>query len=457
MSDICGSKQGMSTDSSGQSWLFFHGMFVVAVLSATLRYTVAWINYKDYFPLKERSPLLCISLMAVLTVELLLYPVQVLANYFLSGDEPAEVFRVLHCGLKTMGSFIYVLRSLRINYAYRLDDNMRSHKVFRLFKHENYLVLTVLLLAVLRLVPAIAHPEGYPSPVGTSTENGTIFFVRSLVEEVVWQFILIACLWMQKNVRMEFGLIPEIGSILAVSLVTTLLEIATAAAYYGRGMALREVVSAFQCFEGDWPINQIIVMLTCVVMYVASIVYPLSKMREEHELLPIQQVYDLENNLRSFLLEPQYFRIFYNFLKRLEAQESLSEARKRAPYTTLLNIWAKITKFKLQEDTDSSELVDFLRELDGSVFFAKNVVTNLNESFQLLNDELEVVERERVRNSINMALEELEDNVIGQLSVVYKDRFRKTHAFKFLKEAMQQNDRINTNLLMLNMILREHS
>lgn len=41
--------------------------------------------------------------------------------------------------------------------------------------------------------------------------------------------------------------------------------------------------------------------------------------------------------------------------------------------------------------------------------------------------------------------------------MVYKDRFRKTHAFKYLKNAMQNNDRINTNLLMLNMILREHS
>lgn len=45
-----------------------------------------------------------------------------------------------------------------------------------------------------------------------------------------------------------------------------------------------------------------VVMLTSLVMVFASIVYPLSKIKEEHELLPIQQVYDLENNLRAFLL-----------------------------------------------------------------------------------------------------------------------------------------------------------
>lgn len=75
----------------------------------------------------------------------------------------------------------------------------------------------------------------------------------------------------------------------------------------------------------------------------------------------------------------------------------------------------------------------------------------------MLNENLELSERDKVRGSINLALEELEDDIIGQLSVVYKNRFRKTCAFIFLKNAMQENDRINTNLLMLNMILREHA
>jgi hypothetical protein len=78
------------------------------------------------------------------------------------------------------------------------------------------------------------------------------------------------------------------------------------------------VVANFQCYELEWPINQYLVMLTSLVMMVASIAYPLTKLRREHELLPIQQVYDLENNLRAFLLEPMYFKLFYSFLKNLE-------------------------------------------------------------------------------------------------------------------------------------------
>lgn len=57
------------------------------------------------------------------------------------------------------------------------------------------------------------------------------------------------------------------------------------------------------------------------------------------------------------------------------------------PYTTLINFWAKLTKFKLQEDTDPTELIQFLRDLDTNIF-GKNVVTSLNESFQQLNDDL---------------------------------------------------------------------
>jgi hypothetical protein len=128
-------------------------------------------------------------------------------------------------------------------------------------------------------------------------------------------------------------------------------------------------------------------MLTSLVMLFASIVYPLSKIREEHELLPIQQVYDLENNLRAFLLEPQYFKIFYNILRKLDQRQSRKEDRMKLPYTTLINFWAKITKFKLQEDTDTTELINFLRELDSGIF-GKNVVSSLNESFQMLNDDL---------------------------------------------------------------------
>jgi hypothetical protein len=48
-SSICGSARDGPPSST---WLLLHGVFVIIVICATLRYSVAWINYKDYFPLK---------------------------------------------------------------------------------------------------------------------------------------------------------------------------------------------------------------------------------------------------------------------------------------------------------------------------------------------------------------------------------------------------------------------
>lgn len=79
--------------------------------------------------------MLCLVLLMFLTFELVLYPIQVLINFYMDGHENEGVFRVLYCALKTMGAFIYVLRSLRIYYAYKVQDNMRSHAIFRFFKH----------------------------------------------------------------------------------------------------------------------------------------------------------------------------------------------------------------------------------------------------------------------------------------------------------------------------------
>jgi hypothetical protein len=79
--------------------------------------------------------MLCIVLLMFLTIQLIMYPIQVITNYYMNGKENYDVFRVVYCGIKTMGSFIYVIRSLRIYYAYKVHDNMRSHFVFRFFKH----------------------------------------------------------------------------------------------------------------------------------------------------------------------------------------------------------------------------------------------------------------------------------------------------------------------------------
>jgi hypothetical protein len=76
----------------------------------------------------------------------------------MDGKENEDVFRVVYCGMKTMGAFIYVIRSLRIYYAYKVHDNMRSHRVFKFFKNEFNLVVIVGTLIILRIIPPLIWP-----------------------------------------------------------------------------------------------------------------------------------------------------------------------------------------------------------------------------------------------------------------------------------------------------------
>lgn len=173
----------------------------------------------------------------------------------MSSNESENAFRVLYCAVKTIGSFIYVLRSLRIFYAFKVQDNMRSHSIFRFFKHEFYLVGVVVALFIVRLFPPILMPDAYPSPVSATTENSSVFFIRTLVEEFTWQLVLLICLWLQRSIRIEFGIMWEIGSIFALSLLTSLVEIVATVVYMltplgegTSGSAFKDAINNFQCY-----------------------------------------------------------------------------------------------------------------------------------------------------------------------------------------------------------------
>jgi len=52
-------------------------------------------------------------------------------------------------------------------------------------------------------------------------------------------------------------------------------------------------------------------------MIIISLLIPLFRIREYHTLLPIQQTYDIDNNIRTFLLEPLCYRVFYKYLSKI--------------------------------------------------------------------------------------------------------------------------------------------
>jgi hypothetical protein len=65
---FCGSMVTVNEDSNYKVWLLMCGVWIIGCLFFMLRLSIRWIMLKDYFPLKERSPLLCLVLLMFLTL-----------------------------------------------------------------------------------------------------------------------------------------------------------------------------------------------------------------------------------------------------------------------------------------------------------------------------------------------------------------------------------------------------
>ena len=102
---------------------------IFIAIGACLKYTTQWIKYWDYYPVKERTPLLNLLLILVLTVTVSMYPWQVIYSYVTYREDSdhiiGHVYAIGFSIFRFVPYFIYVLRSLRIYYAYNVREEMR--------------------------------------------------------------------------------------------------------------------------------------------------------------------------------------------------------------------------------------------------------------------------------------------------------------------------------------------
>lgn len=126
-------------------------MYIFIVLAVLLPTTKKWLKCRDYYPIKERSPLLSLLLGWVLLFFTCLYPWQIIYSY-VSGKSRADAYRIGYYTFKYSAYFIYMVRSFRICYAYRVFN--RDTWVFRnIFAKEWVLVLVTILMLYLKSIP----------------------------------------------------------------------------------------------------------------------------------------------------------------------------------------------------------------------------------------------------------------------------------------------------------------
>lgn len=103
----------------------------------SIKFSLKWFIYKDYYPLKEKSPTLCILMIFSITVQLLLYPLIYTMNYFtymFVDPPPRWKFRAIQAGFEFSVYFIYLVRCLRISYAHETHTSRKRTLAFKLFE-----------------------------------------------------------------------------------------------------------------------------------------------------------------------------------------------------------------------------------------------------------------------------------------------------------------------------------
>ena len=62
--------------------MYFCIFWVLLIVMAGIKMGLEWFIFKDYYPLKEKSPILCIMMVMSICLQLILYPVIYTSHYF---------------------------------------------------------------------------------------------------------------------------------------------------------------------------------------------------------------------------------------------------------------------------------------------------------------------------------------------------------------------------------------
>lgn len=117
-------------------------------------------------------------------------------------------------------------------------------------------------------------------------------------------------------------------------------------------------------------------------MFIVTIILPLTKIRLQHTMLPIEPNYVPDNHFKIFLMNPTCYVRFRNFLHYYDSQitERGSETK---VYSRILDCWTCIVSMKFS-NVDQREFTRFLNNLDAAII-DRHILNNLKQSIQALN------------------------------------------------------------------------
>lgn len=123
-----------SIELSGKLYVYI--VFIVVAIMGSIKLGLQWFIYKDYFPLKEKSPILTILMIFGICTQIILYPLIYSINYFtylFTWPHARFFFRAIQVGFEYSVYTVYLLRCLRIAYAHEIDRSRRKSFAFMIF------------------------------------------------------------------------------------------------------------------------------------------------------------------------------------------------------------------------------------------------------------------------------------------------------------------------------------
>jgi hypothetical protein len=426
-----------------------------------------WFIFKDYYPMKERSPVLCILMIVVMAVQLLIYPLAYTYNYFTRNwGEFKYIYRTFFYAFDGCLYFIYLLRSVRLVYAHEIDSSRSKTWIFQFFRHEYNQVLLVLGMMLVKVVPVLVAESREEdlfltyidvnfytfSDANNSKELG--FGIKQTIHEFVWLSLMVYCVWLQTLVHRAYSMRTELLTVLGVGFAFNLASIGL----YWSQVGQRSMVLSICQLLPEYPLLQLMRDVNVAALFVVSIVFPIFRKRIYHMMLPIGRQHDIVKTMRDFLMTPEFIDIFAAFLQHFDRTHDSFEC------TDTLENWKQlmVIKYRLTNKLAHNHQ-RFLETVKGVVSSIENnplraahmhILTHLKKSIISLEEcEQSSSSQERLRllEGIGEQIEELEVAFLEKLDQIYKSEFRQTKSYYYLKMYLIRNQRININMITMGM------
>ena len=142
----------------------------------------------------------------------------------------------------------------------------------------------------------------YEIPGGNLNGNETLFVVRTLVSNFIWQVVLLYCIWLQRNINERYSMKNEllmvIGADIILSVVNCSFLINSITDHQ------RNDIMPSLCNDNfPYPPTELIKLINMLVILYISIIHPLRGKKIYHRLLPTGRHYGFTKTMRDFLME----------------------------------------------------------------------------------------------------------------------------------------------------------